>query len=76
MSGASRLGLVERWFAELTDERIRRGVHRSVQALEKDIRIRITTWNEDPKPFVRTRTGEETFGTLTSCCRRTTDSAH
>ncbi|MBG0821271.1 hypothetical protein HS048_11045 [Planomonospora sp. ID91781] len=72
----SWLDLVERWFAELTDERMRRGAHRSVQALEEDIRTSITTWNEDPKPFVRTRTGEEVFDTLTSCRRRTTGSAH
>jgi hypothetical protein len=31
---------VERWFAELTNQQLRRGVHRSVHALEKDIR----TW--------------------------------
>jgi transposase len=35
-TGSSWLNLVERWFAELTNEQIRRGVHKSVQALEKD----------------------------------------
>ncbi|MBG0831333.1 hypothetical protein HS041_26665 [Planomonospora sp. ID67723] len=39
-TGASWLNLVERWFAELTNKRIRRGEHRPVQALEKDIRYR------------------------------------
>ncbi len=38
------LNLVERWFAELATKRIRRGVHKSVQGLEKDIR----TWNDSP----------------------------
>ncbi|ADI06769.1 putative transposase [Streptomyces bingchenggensis BCW-1] len=39
-TGPSWLNLVERWFGELTNKRLRRGVHRSVQALERDIR----TW--------------------------------
>ncbi|GAA1258034.1 hypothetical protein GCM10009646_52560 [Streptomyces aureus] len=43
-------------FAELTNKQIRRGVHRSVQALEKDIRSWIATWNTDPKPYVWTKT--------------------
>lgn len=49
-SRSSWLNLVERWFAELTNKQIRRGVHRSVQALEKDIRNWIAAWNTDPKP--------------------------
>ena len=49
-TGSSWLNLVERWFAELTNKQIRRGVHRSVQALEKDIRNWIAAWNTDPKP--------------------------
>ncbi|MCX5107244.1 hypothetical protein OOK13_01580 [Streptomyces sp. NBC_00378] len=36
--GSSWLNLVERWLVELTSKQIRRGVHRSVQALKKDIR--------------------------------------
>ncbi|RSS73984.1 IS630 family transposase, partial [Streptomyces sp. WAC05292] len=37
-TSASWLNLVERWFAELTQKKLKRGVHRSVQALERDIR--------------------------------------
>ena len=66
-TGSSWLNLVERWFAELTTKRIRRGVH-SVQALEKDIRSWITAWNEDPKPFVWTKTAEEILDALASYC--------
>ncbi|MEQ7010499.1 hypothetical protein ABN028_30405, partial [Actinopolymorpha sp. B17G11] len=40
---------VERWFAFLTDQLLRRGVHKSVQALEKDVREWIKNWNENPK---------------------------
>ena len=40
-----------RWFGYLTAQRIRRGVHKSVQALEADIRARIENWNQIPRPF-------------------------
>jgi transposase len=75
-TGSSWLNLVERWFAELTTKRIRRGVHRSVQALEKDIRAWIAAWNQDPKPFVWTKTADEILDALTTYCRRITDSGH
>ncbi|MGW7201434.1 transposase [Streptomyces chryseus] len=42
-TGSSWLNLVERWFAELTNKQIRRGVHKSVHALERDIRNSIAT---------------------------------
>lgn len=38
---------------------IRRGVHKSVQALEQDIRTWITTWNDDPETFVWKKTADE-----------------
>ncbi|MGF2210991.1 transposase [Streptomyces albidoflavus] len=49
-TGSSLLNLVERWFVELTNKQIRRGVHISVQALEKDIRTWIAAWNTNPQP--------------------------
>ena len=51
-------------------------MHKSVQALEKDIRSWITAWNEDPKPFVWTKTAEEILDALASYCQRITDSGH
>jgi hypothetical protein len=42
---------VERWFALLTDKKLRRGACRSIQSLEKDIRDWIAAWNDNPKPF-------------------------
>jgi hypothetical protein len=48
-----------RWFGYLTDQKIRRSVHKSVQALEADIRDWIDTWNENPCPFAWTKTAEE-----------------
>ncbi|MFJ5227726.1 IS630 family transposase [Streptomyces sp. NPDC088400] len=75
-TSSSWLNLVERWFAELTNKRIRRGVHKSVQALEKDIRTWIDSWNEDPKPFIWTKTADQILDSLASYCRRITDSGH
>lgn len=75
-TGSSWLNLVERWFAELTTKQIRRGVHKTVHALEKDIRAWIASWNEHPKPFVWTKTAEEILDALASYCRRISDSGH
>jgi transposase len=47
---ASWLSQVERWFALPTDKKLRQGAHRSIQALEKDIRDWVATWNENPNP--------------------------
>ena len=49
---SSWINQVERWFAYLTDDLLRRSDHRSVQALEKDIRTWVAAWNENPKPFI------------------------
>jgi transposase len=58
-TSSSWLNQVERWFGLLTDKQLRRGVHKSLQALEKDIRTWVTTWNENPRPFVWTKTADE-----------------
>jgi len=51
-TGSSWLNQVERWFGHLTEQKIRRGTHKSVQALEANIRSWVKSWNDDPKPFV------------------------
>jgi transposase len=73
-TGSSWLNLVERWFAELTNKRIRRGVHTSVQALEDDIRAWIAAWNSDPKPYVWTKTADEILERLAGYLNRIPDS--
>ncbi|GAA1335080.1 IS630 family transposase [Streptomyces sanglieri] len=73
-TGSSWLNLVERWFAELTNKQIRRGVHRSVQSLEKDIRTWIAAWNTDPRPYVWTKTADEILERLASYLNRIPDS--
>ena len=49
-TGSSWVNQVERWFGFLTDQMIRRGAHKSVAALENDIRDWIADWNEHPSP--------------------------
>jgi transposase len=49
-TSSSWINLVERWFGELTTKLLRRGQHRSVRALNADIRNWIDTWNETPAP--------------------------
>jgi transposase len=56
-TSSSWLNLVERWFKELTDKRLRRGAFTSVPALTEAIATWIAGWNADPKPFVWHKTG-------------------
>jgi transposase len=73
-TGSSWLSLVERWFAELTNKRIRPGVHKTVQALEQDIRTWTAAWNTDPSPYVWTKTADEILEHLASYLNRIPDS--
>jgi transposase len=68
----SWINLVERWFAELTNKRIRRGVFRSVKELEAAIREYIAVHNEDPKPFVWTKTADQILASIARYAQRTT----
>ncbi|MDV9195967.1 IS630 family transposase [Streptomyces sp. Wh19] len=63
-TGSSWMNQVERWFGLLTDKLIRRGVHTSVKALEQDIRAWIDGWNENPRPFIWTKTADEILKSL------------
>ena len=75
-TSSSWINQVERWFGFLTDQMIRRGAHKSVQALEADIRAWVATWNEDPKPFVWKKTAEEILDSLARYCRRISGAGH
>jgi transposase len=75
-TSSSWLNLVERWFAELTNKLLRRGAHRSVQALNTDIRAWIETWNDDPRPFVWTKTTDEILDSIARYCERINESRH
>jgi transposase len=75
-TSSSWLNLVERWFAELTTKKLRRGAHRSVRQLNTDIRAWIETWNDDPKPFVWTKTADQILESITRYCTRINESRH
>jgi hypothetical protein len=55
---------------------LRRGDHRSVQALEKDIRAWVTAWNQNPKPFICTKTAEEILESLGRLIQRINGAGH
>lgn len=63
-TGSSWINQVERWFANITNECIRRGSFSSVQSLIKAIYEYIEIHNQDPKPFVWKATPESIFKKL------------
>jgi transposase len=75
-TSSSWLNLVERWFAELTNKKLRRGAHRSVRQLNADIRAWIETWNQNPHPFVWTKTADEILESIAHYCTRINESRH
>ena len=75
-TSASWLNLVERWFAELTTKKLRRGTHTSVRKLNADIRAWIDTWNDNPRPYVWTKTADQILASIGNYCTRINDSRH
>ena len=75
-TGSSWINQAERWFGLLTEQKIRRGAHKSVQALETDIRAWIADWNTHPRPFLWTKTAEEILESLQRFCQRISGAEH
>jgi transposase len=75
-TSASWLNQVERFFGQITDRRIRRGVFRSVRELEQAIRSYLHEHNHSPKPFVWTATAELIFSKIQYNCERISNSGH
>ena len=75
-TSASWLNLVERWFGLLTEKQLRRGVHQSSGELEAAIYRYLDVTNEDPKPFVWTKTADQILASVARFCRRTLDTGH
>lgn len=69
---SSWINQVERLFAEVTRDLLQRSDHRCVQALEKDLRSWVSTWNENPKPFIWTKTADQILAALGRLLQRTT----
>ena len=67
----SWLNMVERWFAGLTARQLRRGVHRSVAALQAAIREYIDAQNVESKPFVWTKSADEILASIARFAQRT-----
>lgn len=63
-TSASWINMVERFFSLITEEAIRRGSFTSVQQLRRAIDEYIQEHNDDPKPFVWTKTADEIFGKI------------
>jgi transposase len=66
-TSCSWLNLIERWFGELTNKRIRRGSFHSVEDLTTAIDEFLAAWNERPKPFVWTATVDSILAKLARC---------
>ena len=75
-TSASWLNQVERWFAALTERQIRRGTHRSTTELERAIESYLADCNEQPAPFIWTKTADQILASLKRYCERTFDTGH
>jgi transposase len=75
-TSSSWLNQVERFFAEITEKRIRRGAFKSVQALEQAITEYLAEHNTDPKPFAWVADADAILDRIKRVCKRTSDSGH
>jgi hypothetical protein len=70
-TSSSWINQVERFFALLTEQQIRRSAHRFTKELEAAIAAYIDARNADPKPFRWTKTAEDILASIERFCRRT-----
>jgi transposase len=75
-TSSSWLNQVERWFAKITQERIRRGVFKSVDELITAIDDYIVENNRHPKPFLWTSSADLILGRVERLCKRMNNSGH
>jgi len=73
---SSWINQVERFFGLVTADLLHRSDHRSVRALEADVRARVKTWNQNPRPFTWTKTAEQILESLARLLQRTTGAGH
>ena len=69
-TSSSWLSLVERWFAEITRTRLRRGTFESLPALQRAIREYLDHYNRSPKPFVWTKDADTILGKIARVSNR------
>ena len=75
-TSSSWLNQIERFFAEITEKRIRRGAFKSVPALEQAIADYLAHHNADPKPFKWVADADSILDRIKKVCERTSDSGH
>jgi transposase len=75
-TSASWLNRVERWFAELTEKQLRRGVHRSTRELKNAIAAFIDNHHQAPRPFVWHETADQILDSVARFCVRTLETGH
>src|SRR3954449_1369271 len=75
-TSSSWLNLVERWFAELTTKLLQPGAHRSVAALNRDIRAWIANWNQHPTPFTWVKSADDILESIAIRCNEINPSGH
>lgn len=75
-TSGSWLNQVERFFAALTEDRLRRGVFTSVPQLERAIADYLAEHNKDPRPFAWTADADAILDRIKRVCERTSDSGH
>lgn len=71
---SSWLNLVERWFALLSERKIKRASHRSTRELERDIRAFLQHTNDKPKPFIWTKGADQILASIRRFCQYTLES--
>jgi transposase len=75
-TNASWLNLVERFFAALTQEQIKRGADRSVRELESAIEQYLAVTNQSLKPCICTKSADEILASVARYRARTSGSGH
>ena len=73
---SSWMNMVERWFSELSTKWLKRGTHRSVRELERSIQEWINQWNDNPRPFVWTKSADQILASIASYCERISGTGH
>ena len=74
-TASSWVNLAERFFANITEKQIRRGVHRSTAELDAAIRAYIDAVNADPKPFRWTKSADDILAAIRRFCLKTLEIA-
>lgn len=69
-TSSSWLNLIERWFAELEQKAVRRGVFRSVDELQRAIDEFLAAWNDEPVPYTWTASVERILAKVERCRQR------